>query len=915
MSVVDNAVFLSQEVLDVEYDRLCNDPYYQDVSPSLLKREVELESLMRAHGLMRELNNNENSVSSGRESNTSYGIALLKRNINVLAQAIDKELDIVRSGRPGCSRSALRYIKDLDSPTIAYISLKVIIDTLSRLDFRATLQNMAYYIGQELENEARCRSLMAVSPKRGKIAVSKINKSSKKRGKDKKYAAFFGIMEKARKGKYSNEAIEDLTWELWPKSDQVIIGTKLLTLIADVTGLIQVKRTKGPDSKWMYDISIGDGVKTWIDDWAWKTGLMAPVCLPTVIPPRPYTDPIDGGYHTSFIRRYPMVKSKDRAYFEVLMAPETIARMSPVYQALKAAMDTPWKVNKPVLQVMSKLWRSGAAVDCLPSQEEPIMPLCPKCGKPIDGPHPCFEDKEVYRTWAYQAKEVYRTIESNKSKALIVHRLVWIAEQYQDDPAIYFPYQLDFRGRIYALPQFLNPQGSDLAKGLLTFATSKPLGTQEAADWLAVHVANCHGEDKLSFQDRIAWTKGHSTEIQAIAQDPMGTLPLWTNADSPFCYLAACLEWDGYLREGLSYSSSLPIALDGTCSGLQHYSAMLRDAVGGACVNLVPQDKPADIYRTVAERTIELLKAVPVESEDYEMAQQWLNSGILDRKITKRAVMTLPYGSTLFSAKEYIVDRMKEAIEKEHKSLPWSRLEGETAMALFNEGLESDSKPIYDPISHAGQWLGNYVWAAIKDVLVAAPQAMDWLKVMAAALVREGMPVSWVAPSGLPVIQRYVETKARRIETTLSGGLVYTAGGERVKVTADQGLHLKLTLQEDTDSLDKNKQRTGIAPNFVHSMDASALVFAVCEAHEHHGIDSFALIHDSFGTHAADTAKLAWSIRSSFVWMYRHHDPLGEFDKRVRTLLPLEATLDLPHPPLRGALDLNTVMESLYFFS
>jgi DNA-directed RNA polymerase len=39
---------------------------------------------------------------------------------------------------------------------------------------------------------------------------------------------------------------------------------------------------------------------------------------------------------------------------------------------------------------------------------------------------------------------------------------------------------------MYAQPQFLNPQGSDLAKGLLTFAEGKPLGN-DGAWWLAVH--------------------------------------------------------------------------------------------------------------------------------------------------------------------------------------------------------------------------------------------------------------------------------------------------------------------------------------------------------------------------------------------------------------------------------------------
>ena len=49
-------------------------------------------------------------------------------------------------------------------------------------------------------------------------------------------------------------------------------------------------------------------------------------------------------------------------------------------------------------------------------------------------------------------------------------------------------------------------------------------------------------------------------------------------------------------------------ALDGTCNGLQHYSAMLRDPVGGAAVNLRPSDTPADIYQTVADWVTDALQ-------------------------------------------------------------------------------------------------------------------------------------------------------------------------------------------------------------------------------------------------------------------------------------------------------------------
>ncbi len=42
----------------------------------------------------------------------------------------------------------------------------------------------------------------------------------------------------------------------------------------------------------------------------------------------------------------------------------------------------------------------------------------------------------------------------------------------------------------------------------------------------------------------------------------------------------------------------LPLVLqDGTCNGLQHYAALARDSGCGAAVNLLPADRPQDVYQ------------------------------------------------------------------------------------------------------------------------------------------------------------------------------------------------------------------------------------------------------------------------------------------------------------------------------
>lgn len=76
------------------------------------------------------------------------------------------------------------------------------------------------------------------------------------------------------------------------------------------------------------------------------------------------------------------------------------------------------------------------------------------------------------------------------------------------------------------------------------------------------------------------------------------------DADSPLLTLASAIE----IRNALSmsdpaeYISHLPVHQDGSCNGLQHYAALGRDFQGGQVVNLLPSEKPQDVYSAVAER-------------------------------------------------------------------------------------------------------------------------------------------------------------------------------------------------------------------------------------------------------------------------------------------------------------------------
>ena len=98
---------------------------------------------------------------------------------------------------------------------------------------------------------------------------------------------------------------------------------------------------------------------------------------------------------------------------------------------------------------------------------------------------------------------------------------------------------MDFRGRLYPIPVLLQPQGSDLAKGLLHFSVGKPVDAN-SIKWLQIHGANMYGFDKENYDRRIKWIEDRTDEIKQYAENPILNRG-WAEADKPFQFLAFCL--------------------------------------------------------------------------------------------------------------------------------------------------------------------------------------------------------------------------------------------------------------------------------------------------------------------------------------------------------------------------------------
>ena len=107
--------------------------------------------------------------------------------------------------------------------------------------------------------------------------------------------------------------------------------------------------------------------------------------------------------------------------------------------------------------------------------------------------------------------------------------------------------------------------------------------------------------------------------------------------------------------------------------------------------------------------------------------------------------------------------------------------------------------------------------------------------------------------------------------------------------------------------MNKSRQANGIAPNFVHSLDACHLMMTIIKAKDKYGIEDFSVVHDSFGTHACDIEQLGIILRETFVDLYGDTNVLETFKQ--------EQKLELPDLPKFGTLDIKEVLDSEFFFS
>ena len=764
-----------------------------------LKREQEasteaIETLRR-----KELQAREKSYASS----TVVGQVLIKSFAEAFTQLYEERLHLLRKGKAAVdAETVVNKLKDADPYVVWVLIAKTGLDVLGK-ESHPQLVELSVPMSQAVHNQLRLDWYWKENRDLYKDTERYFHPATGTRQKN-------TVLKRA----FNKAGIE---WPTWNRTVHHKVGGWLLDIFMRATGWLTVETRQKSKLRKCSVLVYSRAYLEMRDTITQQAERVAFCQWPMLCPPIAHTNEAPGGYLSEIIRQSQPVIRKSRSLGACKQGELPLRMMNNL-------MSVPLRINRDVLEVANHCKEHQISIGKF------------RCDKFIDPPaspgeHPTEEELKEY-------KRARRKIEDHNAqlaqKNWRTSEVMYVANKYADEPAFYCVVSADYRGRIYYNNTALNPQGTDFDRSLLYFSEEGVVDPY----YLAFNVSNAYGNDKMSMDARIDWTYDNFPLIERIARDPIGTIPEWEVAAEPWVFMASCCEFARCCIWKTKWTSGLPVGIDATQSGIQHLSAMTLDGSGGSLVNLTPGEKPMDGYKTVAEHAAKLLDK-PHDS--------WMN-----RKVTKRTCMTVPYGVSRNSSRAYI---RKELVEQ--------------GRDLSEPGVLSDIVyAIYDE--------------AIPAIFPGPVNAMNWLQSSALKILETQDVIRWTSPSGFEVVQDLRKPKGKRVKTRLLGSIV-------TSVVAD-----------GAGEVDKAHHKNALAPNVVHAADAALIhhTFAYWDK-------PFMVIHDCTLGRSCDMREMGEQIRLHFAEMYKH-PVLQEWANEVG--------VEVPDDLIKNTLDIELVNESDYFF-
>lgn len=540
----------------------------EDNANSLRKQQRELESLLKSEAVERFWERHEGKVNSvgtevGIMARSKQGLSLvepgrqfIREKVECVAKRVEDKLAAINQGKGGGHAAGYLnpFLCAISMKGIAYLALKEVIDrgcekikSEDAVLFQYDLAINAIGRNVALELEA-CKQKYSTT---SLPAVAKIEREIEHASNPK---------EKKALTRQRNNLIKRLSDADFSDEGKARIGMVLLEALRDEGILVDDGLSKGKKAVCL-NPQILDLIAHKLDDFLEQR----PTWGALVIPPRPWKTNTNGGYHFDLKDKHKLMRGARRD-FRADSSPK-------VFDAVNTLQNTSFHINQHILDTASVFLEEA-------NQEElnKLFSISPT----LEGNHRLYQ-------------------------IISIKRVLNEARRLRHFSEIFYTCFLDFRGRYYYKATYLNPQGSDLCRALHEFADAKQLGNTTAVKWLANHGASCYGGDagRGTYKERRKWVDDNESKIIDLATAPLSekSRKFLMDSSKPWMFLAWCREWAGYVAEGMHFQSKLPVAVDGTCNGMQHFAAMTRSCQLAERVNLTKSDSPSDIYAYIAKKT------------------------------------------------------------------------------------------------------------------------------------------------------------------------------------------------------------------------------------------------------------------------------------------------------------------------
>lgn len=832
--------------------------------PNILD-EITREKNMVSAGRDRFLKRQEKLTSTTTQRNPHTLVTnALHRVSDELTKVLLNEKDKVVRGEGGTlvgSQSAwFKDLKDLDVDLLSYIGLTT---TMDAVGLKHDLTNVLVKIGKRVEMEIWSKGLKEFNSNLAKRLETKVSKDhSSIRHRE------TAVKNIANKEGYKLDA--------WLQEKKVKVATPIFNAVLKASDIFEIWE-QSKKNRMIKRIGLTEEASDKLAELDFMASWKEPMFQPMVVEPKDWTSYDTGCYlEPALANEVTLVRSPDIEHKKAIENGFKDRTILPAIYALNAIQRTPFTINKTIVEAVEWCWKNDLGLGKFPKRKHIEKTKRPDNWDTLS--------KSEKKGWTIEARKVVIKNREVDGLRAVMSQDLGTAHELMEYDKFYLPHNFDFRGRVYPIPHFSHHR-DDHIKAMFLFGNKKKLG-KKGVTWLAIHLANVGDFDKCSkksFNDRLAWVVDNEELIKQVGANYEDTFDIWSTADKPFQFLAACIEYCGYLREGEDYVCGLPTAQDGSNSGVQHYSAAARSEADGKLVNLSPSVAPMDIYQSVADKVVQGVQKD--KDNSCPLAEQWMNFGIT-RKIVKRNTMTYGYSSEKFGFKNQIM-------EDTMRGLSDQVLMGEIKVHPF--GIDEGFK--------AANYLADKNWKAINEVIQGASVGMAFFKKLAGISAHQSKPMIWKTPVGFPVLHKYTDWQTKKIKIYLHDRVANVLSRTQVTLRTRPSHLIK-----------KSKSKSAIAPNVIHSMDASHLLLTVLRSLENN-VKDFFLVHDSFGSIPKDTPVMFRVVREAFVNMYENFDLYQSILDTTKEHLDNSEELEFPSLPTRGNLDLKGVLKSDYCFA